>query len=149
MSAAGLSWISLSPSRERRAWLTAAAAISAVLAAVFLVGAWINADAVLGAGGMLAAGAAAWAFQRGRREPRAGELSIDADGAIWLRRPDRAENVPAQRLQPRLAGDRLVTFSSSSGPVVIWRDSLPADAFRRLSAHARWHVDRAPRQPVA
>ena len=80
-----------------------------------------------------------------RHAPDAMQLAIDADGAIWLRRGE----APAERLQPRLAGDRLVTFSSPAGPVLVWRDCLPADAFRRLSAHARWHVERAPPQPRA
>jgi hypothetical protein len=145
MSGAGLSWIFLSPSRERRLWLSGAAAVSACLAAVFGAGAVSAAEPVLGIAAAAAALSAIGALLEARRAPDAMQLAIDADGAIWMRRGESS----AQRLQPRLAGDRLVTFSSAAGPVLVWRDNLPADAFRRLSAHARWHVERAPRQPQA
>lgn len=145
MSGAGLSWIFLSPSRERRLWLSGAAAMSACLAVVLRAGAAIATEPVLWVAAAVAAMSAIVARLAARRGPEAMQLAIDAEGAIWLRRGESS----AERLQPRLAGDRLVTFSSAGGPVLVWRDSLPADAFRRVNAHARWHVERAPRQPRA
>jgi hypothetical protein len=153
MAGAGLSWVSLLPSRERRLWLFGAAVVSTVLALVFGGGAAIASDPVLWAAAgaaALAAGLALRAAQRGLDPMR---MAIDADGAMWLHRgqrlDDESDDAPPERLLPRVAGDRLVTFSSAAGPVLVWRDSLPADAFRRLNAHARWHVERAPRQPTA
>lgn len=143
MAGAGRSWIFLSPSRERRLWLSGAAAVSACLAVVLGARAAIAAEPVLWVAAAVAALSAIVARLAARPAPDAMQLAIDADGAIWLRRSESS----AERLQPRLAGDRLVTFSSAAGPVLVWRDSLPADAFRRVSTHARWHVERAPRQP--
>lgn len=151
MSGAGLSWIFLSPSRERRFWLFGAAALSAGLALLFGAGAAVASDLVLAAAAGAAALAASLALHAAQRAGTPLRLAIDADGAVWLRRGLRldedSDDAPAERLQPRLAGDRVVTFTSAAGPLLVWRDSLPADAFRRLSTHARWHVERAPRQP--
>jgi hypothetical protein len=149
MSGAGLSWFHLSPSRERRLWLFGAAAVSGCLALVLCAGAAANADPAVWAAAAATATAAGVALLAARRTTGAMCLAIDADGAIWLRRGEGPDDAPAERLQPRLAGDRLVTFSSAAGPVLVWRDGLPAAAFRRLSAHARWHVERTPRQPQA
>lgn len=143
MAGTGLSWTFLSPSRERRLWLSGAAAVSGCLAVVLGARAAIAVEPVLWVAAAVAAISAIVALLAARRASDAMQLAIDADGAIWLRRGESS----AERLQPRLAGDRLVTFSSAAGPVLVWRDSLPADAFRRISTHARWHVERAPRQP--
>lgn len=145
MSGAGLSWISLAPSRERRLWLFGASAVSAILALIFGAAALSAPAPARLAAGAVSAVAALAALLAAVREPAAARLSIDADGAIWIRRGTAADEAPAERLLPRLPGDRVVTFAAGKGTVIVWRDSLPADVFRRLSAHARWHVERASR----
>jgi hypothetical protein len=155
MPAVGLPWTALSASRERRRWLRAAAMVC--LAAATALAAGLASDPGLPlavASGALVAGAAL-AWQAGEAAAPGRELRIDAEGAIWLRRRigplaprgDASSNDSVQRALPVHVSGRLVTLRSAGGLVAVWQDSVPADAFRRLASHARWHVER--RDPLA
>jgi hypothetical protein len=77
---------------------------------------------------------------RGRRTPHgAAELAIGADGTITA-----ATAATDQRLvlRPVALTPLSVVLRGGDTALVVWRDSLPAEGFRRLSAVARWHVDR-------
>lgn len=150
MAAAGFGWTRLSPSRDRRRLLLAATFISATLAVTLLGSAlaaptharWAAVAVVI-----VAVAAAGWGAVR--PEP-AWALRIDPEGRIWQRsaadsavREDLLDSGPLPvRLWPTMAGTRLLGFSGASGFRLVWRDSLPPDRFRRLAAHARWHVER-------
>jgi hypothetical protein len=140
MTAAGLAWISLAPSRMRRAWLRAAAGLSGLLALTLSAAALIEPTVGLLAGTAAAAAAVLLAGWAAQATPPAVSLSIDAGGALWLRHG--ATDAAAVPVKPVFASDRLVTLRSGRRTMAVWRDSLPPDAYRRLCAHVRWHVPR-------
>ena len=144
MSSAGMSWTSLNPSRERRAWLAFASAVSAGLALVLFGQATVGMSAGLAVGALVCGAAAAAAARSARQGEAAWTIAIDAEGGIWAR---RGGDAPAVRVRPRVIGDRLVTLALARETIVVWRDALSADRFRRLCAYARWQVERADPYP--
>lgn len=145
MAEAGFTWTALSASRERRAWLVAAAALCLLLTLFLALALWIEPSA----GRALASGVAVAATLIAARAvasvPTPIELRIDADGLIW-RRPIVADDdaLPAaDRLRPMAVGSRLCCLADARGrALAVWHDGLPVDCFRKLCAHARWHVER-------
>jgi hypothetical protein len=146
MAAAGFGWITLEFSRERRAWLRAAGGLSLALATALAggfaaepsTGLALSALATLGAAGV----SAWWAM----RPVAAWALYIGADGSIWGRMVSPVlEPAAPVRLSPQMVGTRLLTLTAGRRVVAVWRDALPPAHFRRLCAHARWHVERVER----
>lgn len=81
---------------------------------------------------------------RGRRtHPSAAELTIGTDGTITA---VTAANGDPLVLRPTALTPLSVVLRGGGTTLVVWRDSLPAEAFRRLCAAARWHVDRRAAQ---
>jgi hypothetical protein len=154
MSASGFSWIDLQPSRERAAWLWAAAALGALMAAILAAGLLAHRSAAMPLPlviGMAAGGAVSVLAARAALAPAArASLSIDGDGILWARigRGSTAGEASA-RMRPGLASDRLVTLVGPGTTLAIWRDALPPAHFRRLCAHVRWHVERADAQQAS
>jgi hypothetical protein len=149
MAAAGFPWTDLQPSRERANWLRAAAGVSLVLAAGFMVRALADSTVAstwpLLVAALVCAAAAALAFRAARARGPAACLAIDPEGVLWARAGTAAvghDTRPVVQMRPQVVSDRLVTLSGSGQRVVVWCDALPPQHFRRLSAHARWHVER-------
>ncbi len=84
--------------------------------------------------------AAAGLLLRGLR-PRilATQLAIASDGTITA---TQATSDRAKVLRPVALTPLSVVLQGGDDRVVVWRDSLPADGFRRLQAVARWRVER-------
>ena len=143
MSGAGLSWSALLPSRERRMWLGLGAGASAILALCFLGKALAEPALALGLAALLCGAAAGAAALASRRPPLAVAVAIDAEGRVWMRAEPDGE---PGRAWPRLVADRLVTLDTAAGLQAVWHDSLAPAQFRRLCAHARWHVERGDPQ---
>lgn len=141
MISSGFSWTALTPSRARRRWLLCAVALCVLLASVFLARLLSDPTAGLAIASLAAATAAVATTRTLGRPGRLFELQIDRDGTIWRRPADPADG--ELRLMPAVVSRQLVTFTGGAEPIVIWHDNLSADRFRRLSAHARWHVERS------
>ncbi|MCA3220508.1 MAG: hypothetical protein ING59_18580 [Burkholderiales bacterium] len=81
---------------------------------------------------------------RGRRTPhRAVALTIGADGTITVATAATGESLV---MRPAALTPLSVVLRGRDTTLVVWRDSLPAEGFRRLSAVVRWHVDRRAAQ---
>lgn len=141
MANAGLPWVQLTASAERRRWLQAAALLCVVLAAACGARALTAATVALLATAAAALGGAALAWRSGRQARPAGALRVDAEGRFWLR-PAGAGDEAAAAVRPCFVAARFVALDGAAGALLVWRDSLPAVAFRRLCAHARWQLDR-------
>lgn len=142
MAGAGFHWTLLRASDERRRWLRVAALLSSLLALALLAALWLEPDGVRALAAALAALAAAWAGAESGRPQPTYALHIDAGGAIWGRSGQAAEAAPPLRLRACVVTSRLVTLAGDAVTVTVWRDALPATEFRRLCAHARWHLER-------
>jgi len=147
MPGTGFPWTPLNPSRARRRWLLAGATVSAALALILLSPAWRDPSPTLIAAAFIAALAAGAAAVAARRPEPAWALLVDADGAIWGRMstPEHEPGLPI-RLVPSVFGRQRVVLTCASAAVAVWRDALPVERFRRLSAHARWHLERSQAQ---
>ena len=141
MISSGLSWTALDQSRAQRRWLFCALALCGLLASVFLARLLFDPTAGLGIASLAAATAAVIAARTLGRPGRLFEVKIDRDGTIWRRPVDSAND--ETRSMPAVVSRQLVTFTGGAEPIVIWHDNVSADRFRRLSAHARWHVERS------
>jgi uncharacterized membrane protein YphA (DoxX/SURF4 family) len=146
----------LVPSRLRRRLQQAAAAVSLLAAGLLAWAATIERDPtspgfVLIMAAFVVTLIACALLLRGLR-PRlvAAELAITANGTLsvvnWSADGLLEENEQPQELIP-LALTPLSVVLGSTGQtqrrtLVVWNDSLPADGFRRLSAVARWRVER-------
>jgi hypothetical protein len=81
---------------------------------------------------------------RGRWGQRsAAELAVGADGTITAVTAAIGDPVV---LRPTALTPLSVVLRGGDITLVVWRDSLPAEGFRRLCAVARWHVDRGAAQ---
>jgi hypothetical protein len=134
-----LGWTDLQPSvRERQ--LRLAGALGALICTLLMLAAAAFADPrrpwQIWSAAAIAAAATAFAFGRLRPPPRASALAIDADGDAWLRRMPAPEGAAAARCG--FAAPWLITLRCGTMWVAIWPDSLPTEAFRRLSACAQW-----------
>jgi hypothetical protein len=121
-----------------------AASICAMLVAIF--GARFAVGPTVGLGfAIIATMAAAAAAVRGLDRPTpVMEVSIDGDGSIWHRSDsDTSADAVGSRLIPAIVSRHLMSFTGQAGTIAIWHDNLPADRFRRLCSHARWHVERS------
>jgi hypothetical protein len=140
-----LGWTALGPSARHDA-LRAGALIVAVGCALLLMGAAALADPrspalMVGAAGVaaLAVLLAAWPRRRS-----AHEVAVDRDGAVRLRPAGGDLSFPAECAY---VAPWLITLRAGAIWVPIWPDSVPREAFRRLSACVLWA--RAPADPVA
>jgi hypothetical protein len=131
-----LGWTVLRPSARERSLRALALAVAAGAAAA-LAGAAAFGDprspgvlAVAAAAAMLAVAVAAR-----RPRGRAREVAVDPDGTVRLRLAGGAESLPAVC---RYAAPGLITLRAGATSVPIWPDSVPREAFRRLSACVRW-----------
>jgi hypothetical protein len=140
----GFSWTKLTPSAVRRRWLLGAASVCAVLVAIFGARFIVGPTAGLGCAVIVAMAAAVTTLRGLRQTASAMEVSIDGDGYIWHRSDgDASADAVGSRLIPAIVSRHLVTFTGQAGTIAIWHDNLPADRFRRLCSHARWHVERS------
>jgi hypothetical protein len=140
----GFSWTKLTPSAARRRWLLGAACVCAVLVAIFGARFIVGPTVRLGFALIAAMAAAVTAIHGLGRPAPAMEVSIDGDGSIWQRSEgDTSADAVGSRLIPAIVSRHLVTFTGQAGTIAIWHDNLPADRFRRLCSHARWHVERS------
>jgi hypothetical protein len=92
--------------------------------------------------GPFAAGALLLAiFAWRERRPRVvqTELRIDERGQIAVR-DARGES----SARPEYIGGWLIVLVAPTHRVVVWRDALEPDQFRRLNAIARWRIERKP-----
>jgi hypothetical protein len=80
---------------------------------------------------------------RGRSQRGAAHLTIGADGTITA--VTAATDKPLV-LRPTALTPLSVVLHGDGASLVVWRDSLPAEGFRRLCAVARWHVERGAAQ---
>jgi drug/metabolite transporter (DMT)-like permease len=139
----------LSPSRLRRRLQQVAVSLTLLAAALLAWAASLQRDALSAGFVLLAAAfvltlAASGLLLRGLR-PRAlaTQLAIGADGTITATRaPAAAQAPPATVLRPVALTPLSVVLQGGGQTLVVWCDSLPADGFRRLSAVARWRVER-------
>ncbi|MDZ7652329.1 MAG: hypothetical protein U5L03_07110 [Burkholderiaceae bacterium] len=146
MAAAGFGWTPLDVSHERRAWLRAAATVSFGLTAALASGLAAEPSVSLALAALAALSAAAVSTWWSVRPVTAWALYIGADGTIWGRVESAGIEVAAPaRLHPQVVAARMVTLTTGRQVVAVWRDALPPAQFRRLCAHARWHVERAGR----
>jgi hypothetical protein len=145
MAAAGFGWTTLDVSRERSGWLRAAGGVSFALAAALASGLASEPSIGLALGVLAALAAAGISLGWAVRPVQGWALCIDADGTIWTRMvaPALDETGAPVRLSPQMVGTRLVVLAAGRRVVAVWRDALPPAHFRRLCAHARWHVERA------
>jgi hypothetical protein len=142
MGGPGFSWTTLTPSLTRQRWLLGATVVCVVLAAVFTVRFVASPTIGLGIAAVasgVAAVAAGWCLVR--PEPSS-MVKIDGAGSVW-RRAVGDDASAGERLSPSVVSRHLMTFTGGAVPIAIWHDNLPADRFRRLCSHARWHVDRS------
>lgn len=154
MAEAGFTWTALSPSRERRRWLVVAAVLCLLLTLVLALALWLAPSLGRAIVCVVAVAATLIAARAAASEPASVELRVDTDGRIW-RRPLVADDdaLPAaDRLRPIAVGSRLCCLADPRGrALAVWHDGLPVDRFRKLCAHARWHVERDradPRNPA-
>jgi hypothetical protein len=115
----------------RRRILLAGGALSTAL----LAGCLLNDPVPVAAALPAAAAWAVCAVAATRPSLLDGALQRGEDGAVAWHAPTRASGVPL-RLVRTLSW--AVVARGGSRTVVIWRDGLSADAYRRLVAHARW-----------
>jgi hypothetical protein len=141
MTGAGFSWVDLAASRERRRWLVLAS-IGCTLIAGILVVALLHEASVARTGGLaLAVAGAVLALRRARSPECPCEVRLDPTGVLWRRH--RALDAD-QALRAVGLSRWVASFEGPDGTLCLWRDSLPADRWRMLRAHIRWHVDRRP-----
>jgi hypothetical protein len=143
VSDAPASVVNVLPSRLRRDWLRGAAAGCAMIALALAIGslqaqAWPAAAASLAC--LLCAVAA---LRQARREPAIGSLRILGRADLQLRPPaDAAAPHSTSRwlsVVPWSVTTGRIVLRGQSRDVVLWRDAIGADAFRRIAAIARWH----------
>jgi len=132
-----LAWTAVRPSvregRLRFGALLLAAASVALLGAALVLGDPRHAAllaAALAAAGLALGRAMLW---RSRRPDI--ELAIDPSGAVRLRAAGSGDDAPAHAA---FAAPWLITLHSGAIWVPIWPDSVPNEAFRRLSACVHW-----------
>ncbi|HEU0202579.1 MAG TPA: hypothetical protein VFR86_19375 [Burkholderiaceae bacterium] len=88
---------------------------------------------------IVAAAMAPWVLRRPRQRVHLVELRIDPRGQIEIR-----DGEFARAARPHFIGAWLIVLEAGAKHVVVWRDALEPDQFRRLSAIARWRLERTP-----
>jgi hypothetical protein len=137
VSEIAVAWVAVRPSpwqrRLRLASRALAAATVALLATIWLT----EAQAYAWSAAAIAASLAAAAPQRGA--PPALRWRIDGEGRLAVL-VDGAEYAASAAFVSPL----LIVLRYGRRPLGIWRDAAPTAAFRRLSAAARWRIERRP-----
>ena len=135
-----LGWTVLQRSvRERQLWIAAAVVMGA--SCCTLLTAALTLDPrhpfVVWAAALLSAAAAIWAVKSVSQNHPEFEVAIGADGELRVRRSEVAGE-PLAAAYCMFVAPWLITLRCDGIVLAVWPDSLPASAFRRVHACARW-----------
>jgi hypothetical protein len=143
VSDAAFPWTPLRASRSSATLAAGAAALTVGIVVLVGVARWLDTPKFFSPAlplAALAAIATLWIRSRRPRTAHSVEVRIDPHGRIEVR---CGELTSAAR--PHFIGAWLIVLEAGAKHIVIWRDSLEPDQFRRLSAVARWSLERTPR----
>jgi hypothetical protein len=134
--------------------LNMAGSFCTLLAVGAAAGALLAGDPTPGAGAFCAAAAlaAAACFRFAHVPVVPWRLRLAADGGLTVMHGEAGNGV-ARPARIAAFNPGVVVLAVSGRRLPVWRDSLPAAAYRRLAVSARWHVSRAgdpaPARPIA
>jgi hypothetical protein len=135
-----LGWTVLQRSvRERQLWVAAAVVLVACFCTLLTAALMLDPrhPFVVWAAALFSAVAAIWALKSVPQNPPGFEIAIGADGELRVRRCEAADE-PLATAYCMFVAPWLITLRCGGIVLPVWPDSLPASAFRRLHACARW-----------
>ncbi len=136
-----MNWVEVRDSARAR-WVRRTAQALTVASAFLCLAATLLAPGFMAAfAAMLMLAAAARSLWM-TRKPLTPEVSVDSDGAIWL----RSNTYAAALAAPSYVSRGYLALRSDSATLSLWRDALPPAAWRRLQVACRWTSRRSDAQ---